>query len=181
MHNYGIRALLRNLWAVMAHDKMPVWMSIVGLLVGVIFTYKVAPYVNAQFETAKMQSTYILDTLKSLNAETSGLFAEIGKINRFNAEKQKIKPEDIEPALQIISKLHWRVVEYRVVFHGEDAKNTINSYVSALSKVRESIEYARTEKNSSDLSESVKIWTEQSAALIQMIVRNSKISVSSSS
>jgi hypothetical protein len=61
-------------------EQMPVWLSLLILILGVYGTYQVGPYVNAQFETAKMRSTYILDNLKSLNSDTGLLFALLEKL-----------------------------------------------------------------------------------------------------
>ena len=82
-------AFFRYIWETIKAEKMPVWLTLLGIGVTAYATYIVAPFLNSKFEVQKAQSQYVMDNLKYINEETAKLFALF-------SELQTIEGEDAE-------------------------------------------------------------------------------------
>lgn len=117
-------------------DKMPVWLSLLSsALAGVaaaLATYHYAPDLNAKFEATKTSSQYVIENLKLLNADTSELVSSLGVYNRVAIRDGKLDPELRNQIERRISALHWRALEYDILFTSPESKQVLARYRRAL-------------------------------------------------
>ncbi|MFD2205429.1 hypothetical protein ACFSKO_07400 [Kiloniella antarctica] len=130
-------------------DKdMPVWLSLLLVIVGAGGTYLVIPHINFLLEQEKIRTAYIIDNLKNTNNETSLLYNNIRKFKNGIEGKENIDLiySNLEDQ---ITNLQWRAIEYDVIFGDQNThgivtkyKNDLTALSRELSKKRE-IDFSR--------------------------------------
>ena len=110
---------------------MPVWLSLLIIIVGALGTYFFVPYINVLSEQDKIRTAYILDNLKKMNGDTSELLNNIRKF-KFTLQNGG-DVNTVHSSLENqITKLQWRVLEYDVIFGDKKTHDLINSYKTDL-------------------------------------------------
>ena len=128
----------KYLWRIIRQESMPVWLTLVLIIVGAILTNYYVPKLNQDFEKEKIRSAYILNNLNDLNKETTNILNNIRKLNN-NLENKKEKKKIILIIEEQITKLQWRVGEYDIIFGTKDINDQIKSYQIDLSRLTETI------------------------------------------
>ena len=123
---------------------MPVWLTLLTSAgagaAAAIATYIYAPELNAKFEATKASSQYVMDNLKLLNADTAEVLASIGAYNRTAIRDGKLDSEVRSQIERRISALHWRALEYDILFSSGEAQRVLSQYRRSLDAVGEALD-----------------------------------------
>lgn len=129
---------IRYLWLTAAWtDKAPI---VVTAALAAIVTYWVAPGINERFERQKMQATYVLDSLKSLNQLISDLYVSTSKINYAVAAGEPAPAIEIEKSRENIARIHWKAIETATMLPKAEDKALLDTFLTDVGKVSKEID-----------------------------------------
>jgi hypothetical protein len=125
----------RRNFPVLFDKEMPVWMTIVASIAAALLTYWAAPIYSRQFQVEDVRSAHLKQTTDQLNNEIIELSQKVRRFDSALANKKENSPELREDALDLITKLQWRLVDLRVILtHPEDER-----YITSLSNAVEGL------------------------------------------
>lgn len=139
-----LSSIPRYLLGILCGYSVPVWMTLIAVLVGVLVANWWLPSLNAKFENERIRSEYLLSNLRNLNSDVGQLVKEIGSLNRLIlSESSSIEIGDQrEQVLRHIADLQWRTIEFDIVIRGKQKGDFIRSFSDSLDGLRVSVERA---------------------------------------
>lgn len=115
-------------------------MTIVASIAAAVLTYWAAPIYTRQFQVEDVRSAHLKQTTDQLNNEIIELSQKVRRFDSALANKKDSAQELREDALDLVTKLQWRLVDLRVILtHPEDER-----YITSLSN---SVERLRVKLN----------------------------------
>ena len=134
-----MRRLLRYLADVCMHDKLPVWATILGIILGALGTYFIVPAINEGLERQKIRTDFIIKNLDDLNLRTRGLVSDISDLH-FNVLRTGAVDSGVVQKLSArIAEMQWKAIELAVIFEGTSGMSAVNRYQSSLDDVRDAL------------------------------------------
>jgi replicative superfamily II helicase len=92
-------------------------------------------------------------------------------------EKSSLNSSDIEEISQIVTKLQWRAMEYRIIVKGVSSEKIINDYLLALGDLRKSVESIRKVQDVQKVIKCSEKFSEVSSDLLNLIAERSEIRI----
>ncbi|MBO9421487.1 hypothetical protein J7481_18410 [Labrenzia sp. R4_2] len=126
-----------RLLQILRDKEMPVWMTLILMLLGSIITYLLVPYFNTQFEKEKIRTSYIISNMENLNNESISF---LNLLKRHNINPRPKKEREVYQKLEnSITKLQWKVVELETILEGEINVSNLNDYKDSLIRIADEI------------------------------------------
>jgi hypothetical protein len=145
-----------RIWGVLWNDKVPLLINIILIGATAWITYGVAPHINGTFERQKIQSSYILENLRSINGYISELYVEVGEISYSVAAGQP-KPEgNVRKARETINRLNWKLVETAAVLERDEDLEKLEEFQVRLEQVRQSLDRVQDVPSAQKLTRDVR-------------------------
>ena len=129
-----------KIWGILWNDKVPLVINIILIAATAYVTYVVAPKINGTFERQKIQSAYVLENLRSINAHISEIYVDVGEISYAMAAEKPLPDESVSSARETISRLNWKVIETAAVLKDDDDIAKLEEFQISLDELRESLD-----------------------------------------
>lgn len=123
-------------------DKMPVWLSILASILAFVAAYYIAPSINRQFQLDDARSAHLSSTLEGLNTEMIELSQKVRRLNSALRNEPSAAPQLREEALDLVTKLQWRLVDLRVVLKSPKDRDAVQKLSDALAGVKAALDTA---------------------------------------
>lgn len=111
---------------------------------GAIITLWLTPVVSYHFEQEKRKTVYYTDAIQTLSTDTKEL---LGRLTTYSyddglsvEDKKKLRTE----LRETVTKLHWRAIEYALVFKDQKFRDLVTGYQVSLEKISEAL---KSDKN----------------------------------
>lgn len=125
-----------KVWSILWNDKVPLLINIILVAVTAYVTYVVAPKINGTFERQKIQSAYVLENLRAINAHISEIYVDVGEISYAMAENNPLPTESVSSARETISRLNWKVIETAAVLRDDRDIDKLEEFQISLDELR---------------------------------------------
>jgi len=129
-----------------ANTEFPALVGFVGKMLffaaGVFVTLWISPQVSEDLENERRRTAYYIKSLDVLNGDTKELLARLTTYNYEKISKNKEKEVDelrIE-LREMITKLHWRAIEFSLIFKGDKFEEMISNYQLSLNLIGKYLE-----------------------------------------
>lgn len=95
-----LRRLLSHVSGVLLKDSIPVWLSLILMILGAGATYWLAPKINAQFEIQAARREFLVKNLENFSDDTKNLIDAISKgVNETSQFKYNSLLSEINPKI----------------------------------------------------------------------------------
>ncbi|MDW9518090.1 hypothetical protein GOC53_19820 [Sinorhizobium medicae] len=96
----GIKRFFSYVGSVLMRDTIPVWLSLVLMVLGAGATYWLAPKINAQFEVQAARREFLVKNLESFSSDTKSLIDVVSKsVNESSQFKYNSLVADLNPSI----------------------------------------------------------------------------------
>lgn len=165
------------LWVVFGffQEKVPLWLHIVTICGTLVATLHFAPVINAGFERQKIKSSFVVDSLESINNLTGDLAVSITAFNYCELNKPGECISEIKVAQASIVRLQWKAVQLRAILTDSDDRLAIQRFQRSLDSVAVSLN-ARNH-SSNELDRHMSEFGEASVDLVTRVARQAGIEV----
>lgn len=163
------------LWKLLWGDKVPLIANIGLILLTAWITYSVAPKINGQFERQKIQSSYVLENLRSINGLVSDLYVEITYINYEVAANRPPPPERVAKAREIIGKLNWKLIETAAVLERESDWRLLREFQERTSQVRGSLDRVSDRQSAEQLLKDTNLMATAAVKVIAAVGKRASL------
>ncbi|GEM_PF-6871430 len=155
-------------------------MQVLAFAATVIATISIAPSINEDFEKQKRRSEFYVKTIESLSNDTKDLLAEITVLRRTDIIKDERREAYIE-IKKSATKLHWRSVEFALIFDDKRASDDIKKYQKSLEEISLWSDAASRQPlvDQKQMDEAVVNFGLASAQLMHRLAREADVSVTS--
>jgi hypothetical protein len=117
---------------------IPLWLNVTMVLCTGFATYWLAPKINEKFEAQKVRTAFAIETIKSLNMQTSDLLISVDALlePRLSAATYKERYRIVRDRGL---SLQWRLVETRIVFVDDKDKLVVEEFQVSVNKLLSSL------------------------------------------
>jgi hypothetical protein len=164
-----VTAFVKKVGAALVHDKVPLWLHILTLILTVVVTVVAAPLVNSRFEQQKIRSAFVINSLDQLNVLTSDLAVKISRLNYCVAKSSNNCEQQVADARESLTKLQWKSYELRFVLNRPREQAAIFHFSQKLDAVREVLDLPPSVANSALLLKRMRPFMDSSVELITVI------------
>jgi hypothetical protein len=134
------RSLRAYLWEMCLGETLPVWATIVGIVVGSVLTavgsFWIIPKLNESLEQQKIRTEFIIRNLEDINSRTRGLVIDVAEIHSGTLKTSTVDGAIVQRALSKIAEMQWKAIELAVIFEGRNGGAIIQDYQTSLDGVR---------------------------------------------
>ncbi|MGY3617738.1 hypothetical protein [Bradyrhizobium sp. USDA 10063] len=131
-----MKRVLDHTVAFLLAEKLPVWATILGIILGAIGTYYIVPGINQSLEKQKIRSEFVIRNLDDLNARTRSLVSDVSDIQYGVLRTSYVDSAAIQKVLSKIAEMQWKAIELAVIFEGTQGARSVQQYQEALDHVR---------------------------------------------
>lgn len=144
----------------------------------VIATIAIAPSINEGFEKQKRRSEFYVKTIEALSGDTKELLAEITVFRRADISDDERKRVFID-IKKSSTKLHWRSVEFALIFDDKRASPDISEYQKALETISVLSDTASREPlaDQKQMDDAIANFGLASAQLMRRLAKEADVSV----
>jgi len=104
----------------------------------ILVTLWLAPYVDQKFNENERKLVFYSSIINELNSDTKNLLGNLSVLTK--SDIRPTKKEDIYiDTRKIITKLHWRSVEFAIIFSGTEISDEIRRYQKSLEDLEEDL------------------------------------------
>lgn len=132
-------------------DKLPVWATLLGIVIGAVVTatstFWIVPRLNESLERQKIRTEFIIRNLDDINARTRALVSEISELHLTVLQNNVVDPLMIKRILPKITEMQWKAIELGIIFEGADGAKVVQSYQSSLDNVRVALTNLKTKND----------------------------------
>jgi hypothetical protein len=165
-----IGRLFSYLRRICLQDKFPVWVTILGVVIGGVATaastYWIVPSINETLEKQRIRSEFVIRNLDDLNARTRALVSDVSAIHQSVLRANVVDDSMVQKALLKITEMQWKAVELAIIFDGSAGERIIENYQQSLDSVRDALSSLRTRE---DLSSSQAAIERLSARTVEVV------------
>ena len=165
----GIVWVAVRLWGILWNDKVPLLINIILIGATAWITYGVAPHINGTFERQKIQSSYILENLRSINGYISELYVEVGEISYAIAAGHPKPDANVRKARETINRLNWKLVETAAVLEREEDLKKLEEFQVRVDEVRRSLDRVQDIPSAQKLTQDVRAMSVVGVSVIESI------------
>lgn len=120
-----IKQTFGHIFEVLVSDSIPVWLSLVLMLLGAVATYYIAPLINEQFEIQAARREFLVKNLEDFSSNTKDLIDVISKsVNENSQFKYDDLVSDANPSIAklqfsatqlvyIVPENHKQIIEFQ--------------------------------------------------------------------
>ncbi|MBX4858497.1 hypothetical protein HJA86_00620 [Rhizobium bangladeshense] len=163
---YRLKRLLTHVCAVMLKDSIPVWLSLILMVLGAGATYWLAPKINAQFEIQAARREFLVKNLESFSNDTKNLIDLIAKgVNEGNQFKYSVLVSDINPS---IAKLQFSATQLLYIVPDHSAE--VVSFQKTLDQLQDSLLSFRAGNDPTAILETSKKLLKQSLLIYEAML-----------
>lgn len=132
-----MKYFLKNLSELLNSTSTPLWVSLLGFLIGGLGIYIITPKINQNLERQKIKSEYVVRSLENINSKTQEMFAEISIANRKISSNQTNFSDNIDKATRLATELQWKALEISSVLSDRKSSAIIKLFQNELGKTRD--------------------------------------------
>jgi len=141
-----IGKMIRKYFPFLFAEAMPVWLTILTGISVAVGTYLIAPSINRQFELDSARSAQLTKSIDGLNGEIIDLSMKVRRLNSALVNGDSDVPEVRDEALDLVTKLQWRLVDLRVVLKTPEDREAVKRLATKLRAVQAALLTARDAK-----------------------------------
>lgn len=144
----NLRCFLSYLGRICLEDKFPVWVTIVGVILGGIATaagtYWIVPSINEALERQKIRSEFVIRNLDDLNSRTRALVSDVSALHQNVLRVNVVDDSAVQKVLVKITEMQWKAIELAIIFDGSAGENKVENYQQSLEAERVALSNLRT-------------------------------------
>lgn len=142
MKGIGVGARVYRFWLRSVnwkHSSFPAFhdfiVKCIVFIIGVAATYYLAPNINHHFENERRRTAYYAQAIENLSNETKILLGRLTRLSYSSNRDEKFIDLNREEIAEIVTRLHWRSIEYALIFDDSEFTNAVKEYQLSLSSV----------------------------------------------
>lgn len=139
-----------------------------------LLTMYFVPHFQQQFEKNERKSQFYASVVNELNGDTKELLGKISVLvtNDISSNKKENIYIDVRVST---TKLHWRSVEFGIIFEGSDIEGEILNYQKSLSKLEQELKHIYKEPKDGMNREAIENFAYHSAHLLHALAKKADI------
>jgi hypothetical protein len=138
-----IKEFRSYIWKICLGDKLPVWATLLGIIVGAaattVGTFMIVPSLNESLEKQKIRSDFIIKNLDDLNARTRSLVSDVSDLHYNVLHTNQVDSAAIQKTLTKIAEMQWKAVELAIIFESTKGAIVVQEYQKSLDDVRSNL------------------------------------------
>lgn len=165
MLNLGKRflCLVRN---ILIRDTIPVWLSLILMILGAAATYWLAPKINAEFELQSARREFLVKNLENFSNDTKGLIDVISKsVNESDQLKYNLVITEINPS---IAKLQFAATQ--LLYIVPENSSEIVSFQKTLDGLQDRLLEFKIGENANEILSDSKSLMKQSLQIYEALL-----------
>jgi hypothetical protein len=172
---------LKYLGDVCLQDRLPVWATLLGFIVGALMTavgaYWIVPSINQKLERQKIRSEFVIRNLDDLNARTRSLVSDISELHYNVLRTDRIDQANVQKLSARIAEMQWKAIELGIIFEGTAGEKTVANYQMSLDNVRSAISKIETKRDLPISQSAVEMFSRRSLDVIRELAALSGLRV----
>lgn len=92
---------LRSFWAVICGNKIPVWMTLLLIILGAFGSYLVAPKLNEEFQLQVAKREFLVGSMKDFTVATTSFIDGVSKLVNEKSPSDELKISLISKAVEL--------------------------------------------------------------------------------
>ncbi|MCK1641496.1 hypothetical protein IVA95_29105 [Bradyrhizobium sp. 157] len=162
-----MRRFLRYLAGVCVQDKLPVWATILGIVIGALGTYFVIPSINEGLEKQKIKSEFVIRNLDDLNSRTRTLVSDVSDLHFNVLRTGEIDGSAVQKISSKIAEMQWKAIELAVIFEGTPGMDAVQRYQKSLDGVRTALGELKAKKDLPNSQAAIEAFSQNTLTLIK--------------
>ncbi|RWB66813.1 hypothetical protein [Mesorhizobium sp.] len=161
-----MKRFFSSLGNVLVRDTIPVWLSLILMVLGAAATYWLAPKINAEFELQSARREFLVKNLENFSSDTRGLIDVISKgVNETDREKYQAIISDVNPS---VAKLQFAATQLLYVV--PEQSEEIVAFQMTLDKLQDSFLSFRIGGNATGILNDSKSLMKQSLQIYESLL-----------
>ncbi|MDX8518738.1 hypothetical protein [Mesorhizobium dulcispinae] len=161
-----LKRICAHMGNVLLKDTIPVWLSLILMVLGAWATYWLAPKINAEFELQSARREFLVKNLESFSSDTKGLIDVISKgVNETDKLKYQAIIAEVNPS---VAKLQFAATQLLYVV--PEKSDEIVAYQSTLDKLQDSFLTFRVGQNAEGILSDSKSLMRQSLQIYESLL-----------
>lgn len=171
--------LVRYLADVCVQDKLPVWATVLGILIGALGTYFVIPKINEDLERQKIRSDFVIRNLDDLNSRTRTLVSDVSELHFNVLRNGNVDSAAVQKISSKIAEMQWKAIELAVIFEGTQGMASVHRYQASLEDVRAALSDLKTKSDLARSQTAIEGFSESTLAVIRELASLAGLRLSS--
>lgn len=162
----GIKRFFSYVGDVLIRDSIPVWLSLMLMVLGAGATYWLAPKINAQFEVQAARREFLVKNLENFSGDTKSLIDVVSKsVNESSQFKYNALVADLNPS---IAKLQFAATQ--LLYIVPEHSNEIVAFQRTLDQMQDSLLAFKAGSNPAAVLNASKSLMKQSLQIYEVLL-----------
>jgi hypothetical protein len=169
----GKKGIVSYLWEVCLGETLPVWATIVGIIIGSLLTafssFWIIPKLNESLEKQKIRTEFIIRNLEDINSRTRGLVIDVAEIHSGTLKTNLVDGVLVQRAQSKIAEMQWKAIELAVIFEGKNGGAIIRDYQKSLDGVRVALNNLKSKSDLDASQAAIEKFSESTLMVIRQL------------
>lgn len=158
---------LRYLAVVCTQEKLPVWATVLGIILGALSTYFIIPKINENLERQKIRSEFVIRNLDDLNSRTRTLVSDVSELHGNVLRGGNVDASAVQKVSSKIAEMQWKAIELAVIFEGTPGMTAVQRYQTSLDGVRAALDELKTKSDLPRSQSAIEAFSQSTLAVIR--------------